>query len=75
MVLFIFKLSYFRGRLQDDLLLFLNIEGGSGQYEGLKGYLSVTCIPDSADPSQRNLSLKGITKQIQAKNDNALACL
>ncbi len=60
---------------RDDLLLFLNIQGGTGQYEGLKGHVSATCIPDPADPSHRNLSLKGITKQIVAKSDNALACL
>ena len=60
---------------RDDLLLFLNIKGGSGRYEGLNGHLSATCIPDPDNPSHRNLYLKGITKQSVQLKDNVVACL
>ncbi len=60
---------------RDDVLLFLKIEGGSGQYKGMRGFLSAACVPDPENPSNRNLSLKGKIKKMERQNIEAMACL
>jgi len=58
-----------------DILLFLSIEGGTGKYSEVKGYLGATCVPDPENPSIRNLNLKGTIKHFHESTENTLASL
>jgi len=58
-----------------DVILFLSIKGGTGDYEGVKGYLSARCVPDDVQPGKKVLTLKGTIKQIHNNSFNTLAHL
>ena len=58
-----------------DVILFLSIKGGTGDYEGVKGYLSARCVPDNVQPGKKVLTLKGTIKQIHYNSLNTLAHL
>jgi hypothetical protein len=47
-----------------DVILFLSIDGGTGDYEDLNGYLSVRCIPDEIHPNKKVLTMKGTITRI-----------
>lgn len=50
-----------------DLLLFFNVEGGTGTFEGAYGQFSTKCQPDEINPKVKVLSLKG-TIRLDDKN-------
>lgn len=58
-----------------DVLLFLCIKGGTGDYEGVKGYLSARCVPDGEYSGLKFLTLKGSIRRVHKKNSILLTRL
>ena len=58
-----------------DVILFLCIKGGTGDYTGARGYLSAICVPDRKKSRLKYLTLKGSIRRVHKKKLNVLARL
>ncbi len=58
-----------------DVMLFLSIKGGTGDYTGARGSLSAICVSDRKNSELKHLTLKGSVRRVHKKKSNVLARL